>query len=46
MSNTEIKINADKILYDYGLLDKLKEYGAPHIIGSYRMDMIDRKSVV
>lgn len=40
MSNTEIKINADKILYDYGLLDKLKEYGVPHIIGSYRMDMM------
>lgn len=33
-----IKENADKILYDFGLIDELKKYGTPHIIGSYVMD--------
>lgn len=40
MSNIERKQNADHILYEFGLLDKLKEIGTPHIIGSYRMDMM------
>lgn len=31
---------ADYILYQCGLLDELKIYGCPHIIGSYRMDMM------
>lgn len=31
-----IKIRADYILYDCGLLDELSKYGVPHIIGSYR----------
>ena len=39
MSNTRKK-QADCILYEFGLLEKLKDYGIPHIIGSYRMDMM------
>lgn len=35
---TTIKNNADKILYDFGLLEELKKYGTPHIIGSYMID--------
>lgn len=35
-----MKKHADKILYDFGLLEKLNEYGKPHIIGSYRMDLM------
>lgn len=31
---------ADKLLYEYGLLDKLNDLGKAYIIGSYRMDMI------
>lgn len=34
------KEQADFILYKCGLLDELKKYGCPHIIGSYRMDMM------
>ena len=34
------KASADCILYKVGLLDELKKYGQPHIIGSYRMDMM------
>lgn len=33
-----IKNNADKLLYDLGLLDELKKYGTPYVIGSYAMD--------
>lgn len=33
-----IKDNADRILYNLGLLDELKKYGTPHIIGSYLID--------
>ncbi|MCI8623565.1 MAG: hypothetical protein HFG26_07870 [Provencibacterium sp.] len=33
-----IKAQADRILYELGLLDELEKYGAPHIIGSYQMD--------
>lgn len=34
------KEQAIHILYQCGLLDELKKYGTPHIIGSYRMDMM------
>ncbi|MCM1307932.1 MAG: hypothetical protein NC223_04970 [Butyrivibrio sp.] len=34
------KAQADCILYQCGLLEELKRYGYPHIIGSYRMDMM------
>ncbi len=34
------KREADRILYENGLLEKLAEIGLPHIIGSYRMDMM------
>ncbi len=34
------KENADYILYDCGLLDELNKYGVPHIIGSYKMDLM------
>ena len=40
MSNNIRKQQADRILYELGLLEKLEEYGTPHIIGSYRMDMM------
>ena len=40
MNSQEIRKNADRILYEYGLLDMLKPLGTPHIIGSYRMDMM------
>lgn len=34
------KNNADKLLYDFGLLNKLKKYGTPYIVGSYAMDLM------
>ncbi len=34
------KRSANRILYEFGLFEKLKEIGRPHIIGSYRMDMM------
>ena len=34
------KASAECILYKVGLVDELKKYGQPHIIGSYRMDMM------
>lgn len=34
------KKSADRLLYEFGLLKKLEEIGVPHIIGSYRMDMM------
>lgn len=37
-TNKEKKRVADRILYEFGLLDELKKIGVPHIIGSYRMD--------
>ena len=40
MSNMFRKSQADRILYEFGLLKKLEELGVPHIIGSYRMDMM------
>lgn len=35
---TSIKQNADFILYDLGLLDRLRQYGVPHVVGSYAID--------
>lgn len=32
--------SANTLLYQYGLLDALKKYGVPHIVGSYRMDLM------
>lgn len=40
ITNEERKRNADIILYDMGLLKRLGEIGTPHIIGSYKMDMM------
>ncbi len=40
MNNVDRKSQADHILYEFGLLKKLEEIGVPHIIGSYRMDMM------
>ena len=40
MDNARRKKQADKFLYKFGLLDKLKEYGEPHIVGSYCMNMM------
>lgn len=40
MNNNERKIQADRILYEFGLLKKIEEIGNAHIIGSYRMDMM------
>ena len=40
MNNADRKKKADRILYEFGLLDKLNEIGIPHIIGSYRMNMM------
>lgn len=40
MKSNEIKANAERILYEFGLLDRLNKTGNAHIIGSYRMDMM------
>ena len=40
MSSNDRKMQADRILYEFGLLKRLEEIGAAHIIGSYRMDMM------
>lgn len=40
MTNAKRKETAGYFLYDCGLLEELKKYGKPHIIGSYRMDMM------
>lgn len=34
------KNNADKLLYDFGLHNELKNYGTPYIVGSYAMDLM------
>ena len=34
------KNNADNLLYDFGLLNELKKYGTPYIVGSYAMDLM------
>ena len=38
MSNGRRKRTADRILYEFGLLQKIEEIGKAHIVGSYRMD--------
>lgn len=40
MDSQLIRRNADRILYEYGLLDMLRAVGTPHIVGSYPMDMM------
>ena len=40
MSSNDRKIQAGRILYEFGLLKKLEEIGTAHVIGSYRMDMM------
>lgn len=35
-----VRENADKILFDMGLMRRLGEIGEPHVIGSYKMDMM------
>jgi len=36
----KIKENADRILYEFGLLSKIEQIGKAHIVGSYQMDMM------
>lgn len=38
--NQNRKKQADAILYQYGLLEELSRYGVPHLVGSYRMDLM------
>ena len=40
MNNIDRKANADRILYEFGLLKRLEMIGEPHTIGSYRMNMM------
>jgi len=40
MDNFTRKMAADRILYEFGLMEQLEKIGIPHIIGSYRMDMM------
>lgn len=40
LQNSKRKKNADKILYEYGLWNFLSKIGQPHIIRSYRMDLM------
>ena len=40
LQNSKRKKNADKILYECGLWDFLSKIGQPHIIGSYRIDLM------
>lgn len=40
MDNFTRKMKADRILYEFGLMEQLEKIGIPHIIGSYRMDMM------
>lgn len=40
MQSAERRRQADRFLYEMGLLDRLKCCGEPHIVGSYRMDMM------
>lgn len=39
-TNKEKKRVSDRILYEFGLFNELKKIGEPHIVGSYRMDMM------
>ncbi len=36
----KFKNNANKLLYDFGLLNELNNYGTPFIVGSYAMDLM------
>lgn len=40
MNSTDRKMQADRILYEFGLLNEISKIGSAHIIGSYRMDMM------
>jgi hypothetical protein len=40
MEDKTIKENANKILYEYGLINELNKYGKCHVIGSYKMDLM------
>lgn len=40
MSSSDRRSQADRILYEFGLLKRLEAIGAAHIIGSYRMDLM------
>lgn len=40
-----IKEDADVLLFDFGLLEELKRYGEPHVIGSYRMDVMSHNDL-
>ena len=40
MNNHDRKKQADRILYEFGLLKRIEEIGNAHIIGSYRMNMM------
>ncbi len=33
LNNTDKKTNADRILFEYSLIERLGEIGKPHIIG-------------
>ncbi|MCH5351015.1 MAG: hypothetical protein J1F39_03495 [Clostridiales bacterium] len=44
-TNKEIKRIADRILYEFGLFDELSKIGVPHIIGSYKMDVMAANDV-
>ena len=35
-----IRQEADRLLHDFGLLKLLERHGEPHVVGSYRMDMM------
>ena len=39
-THLERKAMANRFLFDLGLLNTLRQYGEPHLIGSYRMDMM------
>lgn len=36
----DFKNSTDKLLYDFGLLNELNNYGTPYIVGSYAMDLM------
>ena len=40
MNSCDRRANADRILYEFGLLKEVEKIGNAHIIGSYRMDMM------
>ncbi len=40
MSNIDRRKNAERIMYEFGLMDELENIGVAHVIGSYRMDMM------